>query len=73
MKEKWWGLILVLVFVLIGFTYSPWVIPNAVYTPELGNIPYNLWMSFFITCLMVVLTYMGTRFHPCRRNKQEEE
>ena len=62
-KRKYWRILRVLVIALCLLTFTPFVIPEGVYKPELFGIPYSLWTSFLITVALVFLTYLGTKVH----------
>ena len=61
---------LVLVILVLG--YTPLMIPKGIYKPMLFGIPYSLWLSFLVTVILVVLTYIGSRVHPGSDNTEEE-
>jgi hypothetical protein len=72
MKDKKYQYRRILRILAVGLcllTFTPFVIPKGVYTPELFGIPYSLWTSFLITVALVFLTYLGTKVH----NTDEEE
>ena len=69
-KRRQWRILRTLAIVLCVFTFTPFVIPKGVHTPELLGVPYSLWTSFLITVTLVFLTYLGTKVH---RSEEEEE
>ncbi len=69
-KRKYWRILRVIVIVLCLLTFTPLVIPEGIYKPELFGVPYSLWTSFLITVTLVFLTYLGTKAH---RGVDEEE
>lgn len=59
-----WRILCVLAIGLTLLALSPVVIPEGRYQPELAGIPYPLWMGFLVSVLLVIVTYLGTLFHP---------
>ena len=73
MKDKnrmYWRILRTAAIILCLLVFTPLVIPQGVYKPELFGVPYSLWTSFLITVALVVLTYLGTKVH--RSNDEEE-
>ncbi len=66
----YWYLCIATAILLTIVTFTPLVIPAGVYRPRLLGMPYTLWVTVLITCLYVLLTYIGTRVHP-GRNEDE--
>jgi len=62
-KTTWYILIACVVLLTI-ITFTPLVIPQGVYQPELFGTPYTLWLTILITIGYVVLTFIGTKVHP---------
>ena len=57
--------ICIAVFILLSvISFTPLIIPQAQFKPELLGIPYSLWTSFLVTVSLVVLTFIGSRVHP---------
>jgi hypothetical protein len=69
-KRKYWRILRTVAILLCLLTFTPFVIPKGVHTPELLGVPYSLWTSFLITVTLVFLTYLGTKVH---RSEEEEE
>ena len=69
-NRKYWRILRTAAIVLCLLVFTPLVIPEGVYKPELFGIPYSLWTSFIITVVLVFLTYLGTKVH--RSNDEEE-
>ena len=69
-KRKYWRILRTVAILLCILTFTPFVIPKGVHTPELLGVPYSLWTSFLITVTLVFLTYLGTKVH---RSEEEEE
>jgi hypothetical protein len=51
-------------------TFTPLVMPAGKIFPKLFLMPYTLWVSIFITIVLVGLTYIGGRVH---LNDEENE
>jgi len=62
-KIKTWRILRTLAIALTLLAFTPMVIPQGKYRPELFGIPYTLWTSYLITIALVVLTYFGTKVH----------
>lgn len=60
-----------LLVVVISFT--PLVIPEHTYRPQLFGLPYSLWMGILVTVALVVLTWVATRIHPGAKERREKE
>lgn len=67
-NSRSWNLCVALVITLSALTFTPLVIPAGRFEPQLGGVPYTLWVSILITILLVLLTYLGTRVHPGRND-----
>lgn len=63
-KMRAWRILIVCAFILTIITFTPLVIPQGVFRPELFGMPYTLWASILVTIMYVVLTFIGTRVHP---------
>jgi hypothetical protein len=70
-KRRQWRILSIIAIVLCLLVFTPFVIPQGVYKPELFGVPYSLWTSFLITVALVVLTYFGTKVH--RTDEEETE
>lgn len=70
-KRRQWRILSIIAIVLCLLVFTPLVIPQGVYKPELLGVPYSLWTSFLITVALVVLTYFGTKVH--RTDEEESE
>ena len=69
-KSIYWKICCTAVILLSILTFTPLVIPQGKYIPQLFGIPYSLWIGILITVGFVVLTFIGTVVHP---GKKEEE
>lgn len=72
-KARYWRICAALVVILAVLTFTPLIIPRGVYKPMLLGIPYSLWTSFIITVVLVTLTYIGSKMHPGKDEKEEQE
>lgn len=63
MKSRYWILLVLSVLVLTILSFLLVFVPGKM-TPLLGNIPYAFWTSFLITCIVVVLTFVGSQVFP---------
>ncbi|MFP4096978.1 MAG: hypothetical protein ACLFUB_21015 [Cyclobacteriaceae bacterium] len=59
-----WHILIVCAVLLTIITFTPLVIPQGVYRPELFGMPYTLWLSIAVTIGYVILTFIGTKVHP---------
>ena len=66
-----WRLCSVGVILLSLLTFTPVIIPAGKFTPQLGNIPYTLWVGILLYFGFLALTFIGTRVHPGRNNEEE--
>ena len=61
-SRKWILLVSSVVFLtLISFLY---LFTQGKSQPMLGPIPYAFWVSFLVTCLLVLFTFLGSRVFP---------
>ncbi|WKN45527.1 hypothetical protein [Tunicatimonas pelagia] len=71
-NTTYWYLCVAAAVLLSIITFTPLVIPAGVYEPMLFGIPYTLWVSFLVMVLFVIITYIGTRVHPGRNDKDAD-
>jgi hypothetical protein len=71
-SKKYWQACCIAVIVILVACYTPIMIPKGVFNPMLLGMPYSLWTSFLATVALVVLTYLGSRFHPGVDEKEVE-
>jgi len=62
-RRMYWRIIAALAILLIIVMFTPLVIANGKTEPKLFSMPFTLWVSILITIGLVVLTYLGGRFH----------
>jgi len=65
-NKTYWRVCVGIVIVLTVLGYTPLMIPKGIYKPMIFGLPYSLWLSFLITVILVVMTYIGSRVHPGR-------
>lgn len=70
--QRPWRICIFLAVLLTILTFTPLVIPQEIYKPQLLGFPYTLWMTILITILFVVLTFAGSRVHPGRQNNEDK-
>jgi hypothetical protein len=70
MKYKIWN---ILVFTVLILTVGSFLIlfrENKV-DPTLANVPYVFWTGFLVTVVIVVLTFLASRFFPHQESKKQ--
>ena len=70
-KKIYWRICAALVILIVILGYTPVMIPKGIYKPVFLGLPYSLWLSFLLTSVLVLLTFIGSRVHP--GNDSEEE
>ena len=53
-------------------TFTPLVIPENTFRPELFGLPYTLWVGMLLSICFTLLIFIGTAVHP-GANKEEEK
>lgn len=69
-RNRGWKICIAIFTILSIISFTPLVLPQEVYKPEILGIPYTLWTSFLITLAFVLLTYVGTRLHPGNKDME---
>ncbi|MBT3241957.1 MAG: hypothetical protein HN352_02330 [Bacteroidetes bacterium] len=69
-KSRGWKICIIIFVILTIVSFTPLIIPQGIYKPEILGIPYSLWSGFFITLALVILTFAGTRMHPGGEEKK---
>jgi len=69
MKSKIWNLI-VLVVLILSFGSFLFLFKENKIDPRLGGIPFVFWTGLLVAILLVVLTFLGSRFFPHEENKR---
>lgn len=69
MKSKIWN-ILVLIVLLLSVGSFLFLFEEHKTDPKLGNIPFVFWTGFSVTLLVVVLTFLGSKFFPHEESKK---
>lgn len=60
------------VVALSVLTFTPLVIPENTFRPELFGLPYTLWVGMLLSICFALLIFIGITVHP-KANKKEEE
>ena len=68
-SRKW--ILLVSAVVLLTLVSFLFLFTQGKSEPMMGSIPYVFWMSFLITCLVVILTFVGSRVFPQIDSKEK--
>ena len=71
-QRLYWTLCCIAALGLIFISFTPLVIPAGVHRPAIWGVPYTLWAGIAVSVLLVLLTFIGTRIHPGRKNPEEE-
>ncbi len=61
-SQKW--ILLVSTVVLLTLVSFLFLFSQGKSNPMLGPVPYVFWVSFLVTCIVVVLTFVGSRIFP---------
>jgi hypothetical protein len=63
-----WGVLLLSII-----TFTPLVIPENIYLPELFGLPYTLWMGMLLSFCFTCLILIGINVHPgATKNKEKK-
>jgi hypothetical protein len=68
----YWKICCAAAFSLVIITFTPIITPAGVHKPELLGIPFTLWAGILIAVGLVLLTFIGTRIHPSRKEGSEK-
>ena len=68
--NRGWRICIGVYIFLTIISFTPLVIPVGQYKPELFGIPYTMWMGFFVTLALVILTLIGMKVHPGSKEKE---
>jgi hypothetical protein len=69
MKLKIWNIIVLSVIALSIGSFLFLFQENKI-DPRLGGAPFIFWSSFLVAILLVILTFLGSRFFPHQENKR---
>ena len=72
-RNRGWKICIAIFIILSVISFTPLILPQDVYKPEILGIPYTLWTSFIITLAFVVLTYVGMRLHPADKEEEDKQ
>lgn len=70
MKPKIWNLIVIAVLLITVGSFA-FLFRENKHSPELWNIPYVFWTGFLVTVLLVLATFLGSRFFPYHDSKEQ--
>ncbi|MDO8966166.1 MAG: hypothetical protein Q8S14_17815 [Algoriphagus sp.] len=70
MKYKIWNILVFTVLILTGGSFLILFRENKV-DPTLANVPYVFWTGFLVTVVIVVLTFLASRFFPHQESKKQ--
>ncbi len=68
-----WKICIVIFICLTVISFTPLIIPQGQFRPELLGVPYSLWTSFIITLSLVILTFIGSHVHPGSKKEEGEK
>lgn len=63
MKPKIWSLIVITILILAMISFF-FIFQENKLNPTIAGIPFIFWTGFLVTTLVVVLTYLASRFFP---------
>lgn len=69
MKSKIWNILVISVVSLATVSFLFLFKENKV-DPTLAKVPYAFWSGFLVTVLIVVLTFLASRFFPYQESKK---
>ena len=69
MNQKIWTFLVLLVLALTLISFL-WLFASQKIDPMMGSVPYVFWVSFGVTCLIVIATFVGSRVFPFEETKK---
>ncbi len=69
MNQKVWTILVLLVVILTLVSFL-FLFASQKIDPMMGSIPYVFWVSFGVTCLVVIATFVGSRVFPFEEIKK---
>ena len=69
-SSKYYSALIVLAVILSIITFTSLVIPYETHEPSLFYLPYTLWTGLIVALLFILLTYLATRVHPGKEEKE---
>lgn len=69
MKHSLWTLLVLFVILLTAIAFLI-LFSEQTLEPKLGSVPYVFWVSFGVTCLIVLATFLGSRIFPFQENRK---
>lgn len=70
MKSNQWKFLVVAVVILTACAYL-FLFKEGKLDPTLANIPFVFWSGFLVTVLIVLATFLGSRFFPYEDPKKQ--
>lgn len=70
-KLNLWQACVVVTIFLIVISFTPLVIPENTAAPYLFGLPRTLWAGIAIYCVLVFITFVGTRAFPHKDDPEE--
>ncbi|UZD22588.1 hypothetical protein PBT90_04035 [Algoriphagus halophytocola] len=70
MKSKQWNFLVLAVTVLTVFAYL-FLFKSGKLDPTLASIPFVFWSGFVVTVLVVIATFLGSKFFPYKDPKKQ--
>ena len=71
--QKGWRVCIIIYLILTTISFTPLLIPQNQFKPELFGIPYTMWAGFIVTLALVVLTLIGMKVHPGDKEKEDSQ
>ncbi len=62
-KKIIWGLTQITLVILSVLVFTPLVIPEGIFTPELFGLPYTLWVGMLVYFFFFLLIIIGISVH----------
>ncbi len=69
MKSKIWNILVISVVSLATVSFL-FLFKENIVDPTLAKVPYAFWSGFLVTVLIVVLTFLASRFFPYQESKK---
>lgn len=69
MNQKAWTILVLLVVILTLVSFL-FLFASHKINPMLGAVPYVFWVSFGVTCLVVIATFLGSKVFPFEEIKK---
>lgn len=63
-RRRYWRATVGAVILVSALSFTPLVLNRDSAEPALFGLPHTLWAGMAVAFLLVLLTYLGARFHP---------